>query len=290
MSCCDKLNRNAIIVENMALAPEYQYILEKEMLKSTTAVITNFRPDHLEVIGRTREEIIETLSLSLPANGNFIIVENCCSDLHQRNIELVSNGSNKTQTKNGDQKVISDPFEKNYCILERLSDLYDMYPNWWSKTVADWRKKLLPQNYMRTVKFNGKDKIFIDLFTCNDIESTEIILKYLEDSELIHPPYGFILTCRENRPLRTMSFLEWICAGENWTRLQICGSYPALAVQRSLSGKLLKNQQVKKYLTIQPEKIIDKAFENNDVVVGVGNYVRTGEKILSYLEGIQNDS
>jgi len=47
----------AIVMECMALQPQYQWITEKQMIHATVGVITNVRLDHVDVMGHTLPEI-----------------------------------------------------------------------------------------------------------------------------------------------------------------------------------------------------------------------------------------
>jgi len=42
---------NTLVLECMAVSPEYQWETEREMIRSSIGVITNSRPDHLDVMG-----------------------------------------------------------------------------------------------------------------------------------------------------------------------------------------------------------------------------------------------
>ena len=53
----------------MAVQPEYQWICEHRMVKSTIVVITNSRPDHLLEMGPSLENVTYSLLNTLPDNG-----------------------------------------------------------------------------------------------------------------------------------------------------------------------------------------------------------------------------
>ena len=44
-------------MECMAVQPQYQWISEHQMVKSDIGVITNARPDHLDEMGPTEEDL-----------------------------------------------------------------------------------------------------------------------------------------------------------------------------------------------------------------------------------------
>lgn len=66
----------ALVMECMALQPQYQTITEKKMIHSNINVITNVRLDHVDIMGHTLPEIAETLGRTIPENEHFFTSEN----------------------------------------------------------------------------------------------------------------------------------------------------------------------------------------------------------------------
>ena len=59
----------------MAVQPEYQWVTEQKMIKSTIGVITNVRPDHLDEMGLTLHDNTMSLSNTVPLNGKLVTVQ-----------------------------------------------------------------------------------------------------------------------------------------------------------------------------------------------------------------------
>ena len=70
-----KRNAQAIVMECMAIQPQYQWITETKMLHSTISVITNVRLDHIDVMGYTLPEIAEALGNTIPQKQNLFTAE-----------------------------------------------------------------------------------------------------------------------------------------------------------------------------------------------------------------------
>ena len=62
-----------LVIECMAVQPQYQWISEHKMIKSKIGVITNVRPDHLDEMGYTMKDIAASLSNSIPNSGSLVI-------------------------------------------------------------------------------------------------------------------------------------------------------------------------------------------------------------------------
>ena len=70
-----KQKPKAIVMECMAVQPEYQWVTEQKMMRSSIGVITNVRPDHLDEMGYDLESIALSLSNTIPYNSKFITAE-----------------------------------------------------------------------------------------------------------------------------------------------------------------------------------------------------------------------
>ncbi|MDP2173699.1 MAG: poly-gamma-glutamate synthase PgsB [Candidatus Cloacimonadaceae bacterium] len=67
---------DAIVVECMAVNPVFQWITERQFVRSTISVITNCRPDHLDLMGSTEQSVTMSLSNTIPAHGVCYTAEN----------------------------------------------------------------------------------------------------------------------------------------------------------------------------------------------------------------------
>jgi gamma-polyglutamate synthase len=62
-----------IVMECMAVRPDLQKICEHHIMRSTIGVITNIRPDHLDVMGPTVEDVAVALSSTVPRKGIAVL-------------------------------------------------------------------------------------------------------------------------------------------------------------------------------------------------------------------------
>ena len=67
---------DAVVMECMAVDPQYQWVSEHKMVRSHIGIITNIRPDHLEEMGPTMTDVTKSLSNSIPQNGHILTVPN----------------------------------------------------------------------------------------------------------------------------------------------------------------------------------------------------------------------
>src|SRR5215813_2800834 len=68
-----QLGADTIVVECMAIRPEFVFASERHLIEATTTVITNARADHLEDIGESTQASAQALAWSICANGQLVI-------------------------------------------------------------------------------------------------------------------------------------------------------------------------------------------------------------------------
>lgn len=66
----------ALVIECMAVHPLLQSLAELKLVRSTHGVLTNARPDHLDVMGPTEEDVAMALAGTMPVQGVFFTTEN----------------------------------------------------------------------------------------------------------------------------------------------------------------------------------------------------------------------
>ena len=69
------LKPEIVVMECMALQPQYQSLSELRMVRSTVGVITNARADHLDVMGPGENDVGLALAGSTPVKGDLFTAE-----------------------------------------------------------------------------------------------------------------------------------------------------------------------------------------------------------------------
>ncbi|MCP4291826.1 MAG: poly-gamma-glutamate synthase PgsB [bacterium] len=68
-------NPKALVIECMAVRPDLQSVCEHSIVKATHGVITNVRPDHLEVMGPTMDDVAASLAGTVPSGSHLFTAE-----------------------------------------------------------------------------------------------------------------------------------------------------------------------------------------------------------------------
>ena len=113
-----KKKLDAVVIECMAVQPQYQWVSEHKMIQSTIGVITNVRPDHIDEMGSTMTDIAYSLSNTIPFNGSMITAE-------KENINPIREVSNERNTnlKIVDSSEISESYMNKFPYLEHAENV-----------------------------------------------------------------------------------------------------------------------------------------------------------------------
>jgi len=113
-----KKKLDAVVIECMAVQPQYQWVSEHKMIQSTIGVITNVRPDHIDEMGSTMTDIAYSLSNTIPFNSSIITAE-------KENINPITEVSNERNTnlKIVDSSEISESYMNKFPYLEHAENV-----------------------------------------------------------------------------------------------------------------------------------------------------------------------
>ncbi|RTE86965.1 MULTISPECIES: poly-gamma-glutamate synthase PgsB [Gammaproteobacteria] len=216
-----KLKPDIVVMECMALQPQYQSLSELRMVRSNVGVITNARPDHLDVMGPKEEDVALALAGSTPVKGNLFTAErdllptfeHSCKDrqsqLHGVTLEEVEAISDDTMSlfRYAEHKE-NVALALNVCEhlgVERDKALKGM-------------TKLEPEPgamQVLHVSYFKREIVFVNGFAANDPESTGKIWENMVDKFGKGRKKIMLINCRADRPHRSQQMAEE--AGK-WTK------------------------------------------------------------------------
>ena len=108
----------AVVMECMAVQPQYQWIAEHQMVRSHIGVITNVRPDHLDEMGPTEDDVAYSLCNTIPLNGILITAEDQKTNILEEVAE--SNGSDFILS---DHSSVTDDELDQFTYMEHPSNV-----------------------------------------------------------------------------------------------------------------------------------------------------------------------
>ncbi|MDD7392772.1 MAG: poly-gamma-glutamate synthase PgsB [Fusobacteriaceae bacterium] len=279
-----------LILECMAVNPEFQKITEEKILKADIAVITNVREDHLDEMGENLSEIAKSLANTIPQKGKLITAAENYFDFFKKEAEKKCSqvflvDENKIEDKKEYGKI---DFPINVALaLETCKQLYVD-----EKILLKGMKKYKKDSGVLKIyhlKINDKKIFFINAMAANDPDSTEIILEKIKKDRCWRENKKILLlNNRKDRISRAEQHVKLIKKIENqFDEIIIFGE----------NRNLLKKMVLKE--NISPSKVSikkDSRFLNeiteNSLIFAIGNICGRGKELVEFFESreeINND-
>jgi len=282
---------DVVVMECMAVQPQYQWISEHQMVKSQIGVITNARPDHLDEMGPTEVDVVKSLSNSIPVNGRLITGEN----KHKKILSEVAK-NNGTKISFSDESLISKSDLDGFGYIEHPQNVAIALDV--CKQLGIDRKEAL--SGMHSVKpdlgalivwkLNARDGYihFVNGMAANDPVSTLQIWKFVIDRYPSSSDTAVFFNSRDDRPLRTRQMLEL-------TFEEIKPNYFIIRGDKieSKVNRLIHYSPETKVLIFglddSIQTIIDSMISLRDdtLVYAIGNQVGIGQNILENLSKLK---
>ena len=287
-------NPDVVVMECMAVQPQYQWISEHQMVKSHIGVITNARPDHLDEMGPTEVDVVKSLCNSIPVGGTLVTAE----DKHKDILQSVAD-RNQSEIFFSDESSVSEKDLNNFAYIEHpqnvaialdvchkmgverdiaLSGMHSVRPDLGALVV--W-KLLGKQGSLQ----------FVNGMAANDPVSTLQIWKFVIDRYPTTSGTAVFFNSRDDRPLRTKQMLELTFEEIKPEYFIIRGDKIEAKVRR-----LLHHSPDTEVSIFSLNESVDNVSESilslpDDVLVfAIGNQVGTGQEILQKLsESRDND-
>lgn len=287
-----KESPKAVVMECMAVQPDYQWISEHKIVKSNYSVITNVRADHLEEMGYSLGHISNSLSNTIPLGKKVFTseVENLKPIRDRAKLNnshlTVSTGNDINKDYLNDFSFIEHPDNVALAlsVCEEVGVKRDI--------AIKGMRNMIPDPGALTVtelKIKNSKITFVNAFAANDPQSTlktwNIICDYYSSN---NPDIAIFLNTRTDRQVRTQQLLDMIFSKMNPNHLIVRGDnlerdiLSRCETMGKIDFSLFSNEEPK-------QKIIDKFSDlDNHLVVGIGNIVGWGEDFIRKLKGFKS--
>ena len=285
---------DVVVMECMAVQPQYQWISEHQMVKSDIGVITNARPDHLDEMGPTDVDVVRSLCNSVPVDGTLITAE----EKYKNILEEVAE-QNGSEFLHSDEGSITDSELNKFSYIEHPQNI---------AIALDVCKKM---GIKRDIALTGMHSVkpdlgalivwklkgengslqFVNGMAANDPVSTLQIWKFVIDRYPTTSGSAVFFNSRDDRPLRTNQMLELTFEEIKPEHFIIRGDKIASKVNR-----LIHHSPETKVQIFPLDDKIDSVSKSildlpEDILVfAIGNQVGEGQNILQILsESRYND-
>ncbi len=283
----EKFKPEVLVIECMAVLPEYQWLCEHSIVQSQIGVITNTRLDHINEMGRHREQVARSLSNTIPFNADVFTSE-------KKNLwvlEEVGKKRGSSVTRMPSSNVSRDELA-NFSYIEHPANI-SLALAVCDKAGVD-RAVALKGMYnvkpdagaLRVARCDEDDKslLFVNAMAANDPESS---LNIANDIRERFAPLGteiLLLNSRADRQDRSMQLIEMIAKHLKFDYLVLTGQSLNRFVGFAAKHKIPKDKVIG-LGTMRPEKIYDEIFnlvQERGTVIGLGNVGAGGLDIARY--------
>lgn len=193
-----KEQADVLIIECMALEPELQDITQNGMLMADIGVITNARMDHMDVMGETREEILDCMMKMLPRHGKIFTAE--CDLYPQMEARAKKLESQITLALASEADATID-FPENVALAVKVCEALGVN----RETALRGMEKFVRDPY--AMKAFQKDSFtFVNAMSTNDVTSAKMV--YEKAKEEYGGDLVLLINNREDRPARALEMVR----------------------------------------------------------------------------------
>ena len=279
----------ALVVECMALQPQLQWLSEAKLVRATHGVITNARPDHLDVMGPTEDDVARALAATVPTGGVFLTAERThraffqqvCADRETRfrGAENISQPLTEEDIEAFSYLEHQDNIELALAVCEEIGVDNE------TALRGMWRAKPDPGAMTEAdVEFFGRRIVFVNGFAANDPISTRYIW---EQSLRRHREVErriAVFNCRSDRADRSeqlaQSYAGWTQADE----VVLLGTGQYIFAREAVKSGLDPTRLVFVDRTHPADifEILLGLAETSALVMGLGNIAGPGLALAEY--------
>lgn len=280
-----ELEVEAIVIECMAVLPELQLLAERKMVRSTLGVLTNVRADHLDEMGPTVEQVARSLSSTMAENGVLLTAEQTHlpvlaergARLHCTIVPVVPDDVTDPMMSGFSYLEHKDNVALALAVCERLG--IDR------RTALEGMHGYAPDPGVLRIFRLGvyeKDVDFINAFAANDPDSTTIIWNLLSPYRSPEKKLIVVVNARDDKVQRSEQMGEFIATLDADHFVLTGRSTNALANRAVASG--VAKEKISDLGNSSAAEIFERVLAltpARSMVVGIGNIVGLGEKIVS---------
>lgn len=289
----------ALVLECMALQPQYQSITEKQMIHSNLSVMTNVRLDHVDIMGHSLPEIAETMGRTIPKNEHLFTSENTSPHLLQ---EIAD--KRKTVAHFVDPNIVSPEEMKGFTYIEHQDNValalaICQHLNIDRTTALNGMYQAAPDaGALRRFRVEAfqKQMFFYNAFAANDPDSTLMVWQKIRDEIGLEGVRIVLLNTRQDRLDRAKQLAEMSAKklGGEIDYLILIGQSTEVVENMTLNYGLPQQKIINLGWTT-PQKVFEKVLsvtEKISTIVAIGNMGGMGNETAEFFEhrnSIKND-
>jgi poly-gamma-glutamate synthase PgsB/CapB len=292
VSFAAKAGAEALVIECMALRPQFQVLTELKLIQATHGVITNAREDHLDVMGPTERDVALALLGSTPVDAKLFTAER---DYLDEFGEAASDRCTELVVVDRDEAAeVTDQELERFSYVEHkdnvalalrvcqsvgvdretaLSGMWSAHPD--IGAMAEL-----------AIHFFGRHLVFVNGFAANDPESTERIWRMALDRHPDKERRIMVVNTRADRPDRSKQLGEAIPEWPEADSYVVIGTGTYFLVKAAVAQGLPASRFV-----FAENKDAERIFEEllglggrSALVMGIGNIAGPGLELITFFK------
>ncbi len=284
----------ALVIECMAVRPDLQKVCEHTIVKATHGVITNVRPDHLEVMGPTMDDVAASLAGTVPRGTHLFTSEDVYHDFlasraHKAHSEFTLSLADAVSADEM-KKFSYEEFPENVSLaldvcLANGVDRQTALDGMWKVTpdvgaMTRWR-------YLEEISGQEKRPVeFINGFAANDPESYIRVWRRLEldkqwDKVIL------LMNIRSDRQRRSKDLAPLFGRELKAAHYVLIGEETALFADMIRRGGV-DADSIHDFSRLEAAELWSSLVDlgsDNAQIIGVGNIAGIGNRLLDHLRG-----
>lgn len=291
---------DVVLAEVMSLHPENHRVEVQKILKPHLVLVTNFRVDHTEAQGKTREEVASVLSLDVPPGARAFVPEEEWDEGFARTV--AGAGAEVIRVSSGEAPEIEEcgGFGPNqdliWAVARSLGIREEIIRDGLSSAQEDlgalrsWRiqgEKGGAGQGGGPGDGEGRSWLLVNAFAANDPESTLRTYDMVMEGEEYEPQACIgLLSLRSDRGDRSVQWAEALDSGAlgRFRRLYLAGLHGRAVAHRLRNHPLADRLEILK--PAPPEGIMDQILKGEGgrggVLFGFGNIAGLGRDLVRH--------
>lgn len=280
----------ALVLECMALQPSLQSLCELKLVRSTHGVITNARPDHLDVMGPSVSDVARALAGTVPVRGKLFTTEQAHLPVFEaaardRHSCLVPVGDDEVGKVNWDDMGGFSHIEHPENVALALRVCADLGVDRQVALRGMWRALPDPGVMsMYRVDDRGHQITFVNGFAANDPDSTGQNWNMAVERFPFVDRRIAVFNCRHDRPDRSVTLAEACVRWKPADHYVLIGSATQIFARRAVAVGL-DNRRLTCAERLGTEALLDALRQRagrSAMVMGMGNISGPGLDVIDY--------
>ncbi len=284
----------ALVVECMAIRPDFQRVCEQRIIQSTLGVISNVRADHLDQMGPRKKDVARALCGTLPKDGTRCFTAESDEAMLQilrehaekRDIEIVQvrEESVSNERMQGFRYL---EHRENVALALAVCSEYGVEPE---KALQAMREAEPDPGVLRSYHFReGEREVeFINAFAANDPDSILKIWDRMSSGFKASETKVILLNARKDRLQRSEQLAELIAKKLQGDFTFLIGDNQEIVKRKILkfSKNLCKVKACGKKPIRKVYEEILKVSKSDLIIFAIGNIGGGGQDYVDFLVGL----